>query len=200
MQPIPFTSVVVLRQLDATTRLVSEVRFAQAAEAAKSVQWRPPEAAIGAKGSDWGKPRRAANLLAKAKNPHGSPEALGIKVVMFLLFRSRLPAAVVRTGAAGTQRLHFQRVGSGVGAEYAPTPFTGRSQAWPAHKLRGRTITQVSSASRQHATSPAKPPVRAARSNPSLKRSANGRPPAPGRWYAVHFHRPGAGVPPLSPA
>ena len=36
--------------------------------------------------------------------------------------------------------------------------------------------------------------------NPSLKRSANGRPPAPGRWYAVHFHRPGAGVLPLSPA
>ena len=36
--------------------------------------------------------------------------------------------------------------------------------------------------------------------NPSLKRSANGRPPAPGRWYAVHFHRPGAGVLSLSPA
>ena len=36
--------------------------------------------------------------------------------------------------------------------------------------------------------------------NPSLKRSANGRPPAPGRWYAVHFHRPGAGVLPSSPA
>ena len=36
--------------------------------------------------------------------------------------------------------------------------------------------------------------------NTSLKRSANGRPPAPGRWYAVHFHRPGAGGLPLSPA
>ena len=41
---------------------------------------------------------------------------------------------------------------------------------------------------------------RARRPNPSLKRSANGRPPAPGRWYAVHFHRPGAGVLPSSPA
>ena len=40
---------------------------------------------------------------------------------------------------------------------------------------------------------------RARMPNPSLKRSANGRPPAPGRWYAVHFHRPGAGVLPLSP-
>jgi len=36
--------------------------------------------------------------------------------------------------------------------------------------------------------------------NPSLKRSANGRPPGPGRWYAVHFHRPGPGVLPSSPA
>jgi hypothetical protein len=36
--------------------------------------------------------------------------------------------------------------------------------------------------------------------NPSFKRSTSGRPPAPGRWYAVHFHRPGAGVLPLAPA
>ena len=36
--------------------------------------------------------------------------------------------------------------------------------------------------------------------NPSLKRSANGRPPGPGRWYSVHFHRPGPGVLPSSPA
>ena len=37
------------------------------------------------------------------------------------------------------------------------------------------------------------------RPNPSLKRSANGMPPGPGRWYAVHFHRPGPGVLPLVP-
>ncbi|CAD5374033.1 hypothetical protein RA210_U470004 [Rubrivivax sp. A210] len=36
--------------------------------------------------------------------------------------------------------------------------------------------------------------------NPSLKRSANGRPPGPGRWYYVHFHRPGPGALPLPPA
>jgi hypothetical protein len=42
--------------------------------------------------------------------------------------------------------------------------------------------------------------IRAARPNPSLKLSTNGRPPGPGRWYAVHFHRPGPGVLPLSPA
>ena len=38
------------------------------------------------------------------------------------------------------------------------------------------------------------------RHNPSLKRSANGMPPAPGRRYAVHFRHPGAGVLPSSPA
>jgi hypothetical protein len=36
--------------------------------------------------------------------------------------------------------------------------------------------------------------------NPSLKRSANGRPPPAGRWYAVHFHRPAGGGLPSSPA
>ena len=35
--------------------------------------------------------------------------------------------------------------------------------------------------------------------NPSLKRSANGRPPSPVRWYSVHFHRPGLGVLPSPP-
>jgi hypothetical protein len=40
----------------------------------------------------------------------------------------------------------------------------------------------------------------AATPNPSLKRSANGRPPGPGRWYGVHSHRPGPGVLPSSPA
>ena len=35
--------------------------------------------------------------------------------------------------------------------------------------------------------------------NPSLKGSANGRPPGPGQWYAVHFHWPGPGILPLAP-
>ena len=38
------------------------------------------------------------------------------------------------------------------------------------------------------------------RPNPSLKRSANGRPPGPVWRYAVHFRQPGPGVLPLSPA
>jgi hypothetical protein len=38
------------------------------------------------------------------------------------------------------------------------------------------------------------------RHNPSLKRSAIGRPPGPGLLHAVHSHRPGPAVPPLSSA
>ena len=41
---------------------------------------------------------------------------------------------------------------------------------------------------------------RARMPNPSLKRSANGRPPGPVWRYAVHFRQPGPGVLPLSPA
>ena len=41
---------------------------------------------------------------------------------------------------------------------------------------------------------------RALMPNPSLKRSANGRPPGPGLRYSVHFLSPGPGVLPLSPA
>jgi hypothetical protein len=36
--------------------------------------------------------------------------------------------------------------------------------------------------------------------NPSLKRSANGRPPGPVWRYALHFRQPGPGVLPLAPA
>ena len=41
---------------------------------------------------------------------------------------------------------------------------------------------------------------RALMPNPSLKRSANGRPPGPVWRYAVHFRQPGPGVLPLAPA
>ena len=41
---------------------------------------------------------------------------------------------------------------------------------------------------------------RAVMPNPSLKRSANGRPPGPVSRYGVHFLLPGPAVPPLAPA
>jgi len=39
----------------------------------------------------------------------------------------------------------------------------------------------------------------APRPNPSFEARPNGKPPSPGRWYAVHFHRPGLGVLPSVP-
>ena len=41
---------------------------------------------------------------------------------------------------------------------------------------------------------------RAVQPNPSLKRSAHGRPPGPAAGYGVHFPAAGPGVLPLSPA
>ena len=51
---------------------------------------------------------------------------------------------------------------------------------------------------RSRSPSPVK--LRAVRPNPSLKRSANGRPPGPVWRYAVHFRQPGPSVLPSSPA
>ena len=42
-------------------------------------------------------------------------------------------------------------------------------------------------------------PLRAVLPNPSLEARPNGRPPGPGRRYAVHFRQPGPGVLPLVP-
>ena len=70
----------------------------------------------------------------------------------------------------------------------------GQQQASVSGRLR------MPKAGSSHPALPVRASVKTALPNTSLKRSDNGRPPAPGRWYAVHFHRPGAGVLPLSPA
>ena len=70
----------------------------------------------------------------------------------------------------------------------------GQQQASISVRLPRRTVAGG------HAVVPGNVSINTALPNPSLKRSANGRPPAPGRWYAVHFHRPGAGALPSSPA
>ena len=60
---------------------------------------------------------------------------------------------------------------------------------------RGAGCTEAgSSATRESVRRPTTRP------NPSLKRSANGRPPGPGLRYGVHFLSPGPGVLPSSPA
>ena len=66
---------------------------------------------------------------------------------------------------------------------------TGSSKSWCF-----RVVSSGKLAPRQP---PGTPP---ALPNPSLKRSANGRPPGPVWRYAVHSRQPGPGVLPLSPA
>ena len=68
-------------------------------------------------------------------------------------------------------------------------------KTWPAGTRHERRTHHA-----MHAVGWAQGKVGAARPNPSFKRSANGRPPAPGRRYAVHFRHPGAGVLPPSSA
>jgi hypothetical protein len=60
----------------------------------------------------------------------------------------------------------------------------------------GAVASHISVAVAAHVSVHRSPPLRP---NPSVNRRANGRPPGPGRWYAVHFHRPGPGVLPSSP-
>ena len=191
--------VVAAVELEAVRQLVGGVRFAQAAEAAQSVQSKPPEAAMGSSGSDSDTFQCPENFLAEVRSPHRRVEVSGIQFAMILLSRSGSPAAVVGTGPAGTQRLRCRRAGSGVGAEYAPTPLVFSLLAWAAHKLHGYTMARLRGQAQPGANPPAAP-ERAARPNPSLKRSANGRPPGPGPRYGVHFLSPGPGVLPSSPA
>ena len=180
-------------------QLVGGVRFAQAAEAAKSVQLKPPEAAMGSTGPFSDKLQRTADYLTKVHRTRSWEEALRMWFSLFLVFRAGFSAALVCTGPAGTQRLRFRRAGSGVGAEYASRFFAPVAMASSAHKLLWHALARLRGHVRQ-VSYPSMAPVRAARPNPSFKRSANGRPPSPGRRYAVHFRQPGLGVLPSSPA
>ena len=72
------------------------------------------------------------------------------------------------------------------GAPHDPSPGTG---------LRSR-VSSGNEFAHQSSQSCISPPPRP---NPSFEARPNGKPPAPGRWYAVHFHRPGAGALPSVP-
>ena len=107
---------------------------------------------------------------------------------------ARVCAAALRQDA--TQQMPW-RERSGVGAR-APTPLVSRWQSSCTEQKsqlvgglnQRRLVSHCAKSGGFHQVLP----------NPSLKRSANGRPPGPGLRYAVHFHRPGPGVLPSSPA
>ena len=71
------------------------------------------------------------------------------------------------------------------------------ASAWPARSgLLLIWFTKVNNTSGTLRTLPLPPTVMP---NPSLEARPNGRPPGPGRRYAVHFRQPGPGVLPLVP-
>ena len=86
----------------------------------------------------------------------------------------------------------------------APLQLSGWLPAEPAGvvpALTGRQRSWCSRAVSSGKLAPRLPPgAPPALPNPSLKRSANGRPPGPVWRYAVHFRQPGPGALPLSPA
>ena len=120
-------------------------------------------------------------------------------LLLFIVSAARAAALAMRTGS--------------VSQFFGPTA-VGSIAASFGLRSGGRQVTgtpNLVSAERQHPTGVIRinpcggtvhtfAPPAALMPNPSLKRSANGRPPAPGRRYAVHFRHPGAGVLPLSPA
>ena len=80
------------------------------------------------------------------------------------------------------------------------TPVMRRLRGQPGWQLKQAVIIQVGKHTFGSSSSQSLVLQWRARPNPSLKLSANGRPPGPGRRYAVHFRQPGPGVLPSSPA
>jgi len=109
-----------------------------------------------------------------------------------------------RQGGPGTRRASepngCQRFAGKYGAEFA-----GRSSAGPSTRTNGERgaggegcypLGVKRTCRSGLGTSPG---VGAVLPNPSFESRPNGKPPGPGRWYAVHFHRPGPGGLPSAP-
>ena len=106
---------------------------------------------------------------------------------------ARVCAAALRQDA--TQQVPWRARGSA--SAQVPTPLVSWQQSWRTEQ-KSRLVAGL--IQRPLVTRCTKSTGFQLLPNPSLKRSANGRPPGPGRWYAVHFHRPGPGVLPSPPA
>ena len=156
---------------------------------------------LGSTGADSGNHRRPPYCLARLRA--GSQDGVfRVRLSSNPVFTAGLSAALVRTGPASTQRLRCWRSGGGVGAEYAPTPFLLCARPSLSTKPLQRTLARLRGQERQvgQGSCPNMAPTPSALPNPSLKRSANGRPPGPATGYGVHFPVAGPGVLPSSPA
>ena len=154
---------------------------------------------LGSTGAESDNLQRSTYELAGLRLARRQEEVLRMKSSSIPVFTAGLPAALVCTGTAGTQRLLYWRAGGSVGAKYAPTPFPLSALPSPALKLLLHARPQLRGQVRQ-GSYPSTASAPTALPNPSLKRSANGRPPGPATGYGVHFPVAGPGVLPLSPA
>ena len=141
-----FSFVAAVTELKLMRQLSGGVCFAQAAEAAKSVQLKPPEAAMGSTGPFSDKLQRAADYLTKVHRTPSWEEAFRMWFSLFLVFRAGFSAALVCTGPAGTLSACRQRRRHGIRAQV--------SRSCPPGVVRARvTLARPCSASRARAAS-----------------------------------------------
>ena len=132
-----------------------------------------------------------------ASNRCGMSSKAALRSVSPLKSPLRAKRSVACPGPAA-QRLCHRRGSSGIGAR-APMPLPLHGQL-VAHERKKRLLSSSTGRFCQQNVGQSVALFHRVQPNPSLKRSANGRPPGPVWRYAVHFRQPGPGVLPSSPA
>ena len=114
----------------------------------------------------------------------------GSLIFMLYLFMERMERCY------GDHTSHF--VGVTVQRATAMFSFLINDLAHSLYSRQPRSCTRLSATGSVHKAL-GTAAVHQVRPNPSLEARPNGRPPGPGRRYAVHFRQPGPGVLPLVP-
>ena len=147
-------------------------------------------------------PKRVRKMTTRSAAPH---ERLTLKVGTAVgeaeeSSQTCFAPASSRSASSGHESIDRAVRATRARASLPLTPSAASRSRVPASTARsGKQPTSRARVTKTYwakATSPTGTPL----PNPSLKRSANGRPPGPGLWPTGHFHSPGPGVPPLAPA
>ena len=161
----------------------------------------------------------AARAFLKARFDHGESVVFiahegAVPVGFAQLYPSYSSTALARVFTLNDLFVHESSRRKGVGATLLASV---EGYAWSHGAVRvtlnvaientsGQALYERRAGAETHSSScitaflPRHEPWRAVGPNPSLKRSANGRPPGPGLRYGVHFLSPGPGVLPLASA
>jgi hypothetical protein len=150
------------------------------------------------------KSQQAAEDHAEPEGPAHTNSGTGFARAMAVAVRRHRPAAVAHgrdeEHSAPLRHNRTWPAKPGMSSRSFPHCSTQTTERFPSSSAvvatcptPWRLVPRNSPSSQPHSPAPAWP-------NPSLKRSANGRPPGPVWRYAVHFRQPGPGVLPSSPA